>query len=308
MFQQNLIHKIFYLVWNIECFFRICYDPTITVMKLRFILPALLAIISLNLFAQPEIVNITYEGGVAILKVSQPPDGIIYYWQGTSCGTLMNNSSSTTVATSNGTYYVKEYYSTGAAWATSCASTVVMIPDETPPVLSNVTAGPINAGTDVLATSNENGMVYLVPDGTAADLVAIDAAKVAEAASTENVAVSLETNGLPEGDYIVYAVDGSDNISVASPAITVTWATFIDLGTASSDQVQLYPANVKDILHIKSNIQVSSATVYSLQGAQMIKINTAVDQIDMSSLNAGVYIVRLTLENNTLFNGKVTKR
>jgi len=277
-------------------------------MNLRLIFPVFLAICSLNLFAQPEIVSITYDGDVAVLTTNVPPDGIVYYWQGTSCGTLMNHSSSTTLATTDGTYYLREYNSTGAVWSTSCASTIVLFPDNTPPVLSDVTAGPINAGIDILATSNENGMIYLVPDGTAADLVAIDAAKVAEASATENVAVSLTTDGLPEGDYIVYAVDGSDNISAASPAISITWATYIDLGTASSDQVQLYPGNVNDILYIKSNIEVSSATVYSLQGAQMIKINTVIDQIDMSGLNSGVYIVRLKLEDNSVFNGKVTKR
>jgi hypothetical protein len=277
-------------------------------MNLRLILPVFLAILSLNLFAQPEIVSITYDGDVAVLTSSAPPSGIVYYWQGTSCGTLMNHSSSTTLATTDGTYYLRAYNSSGAVWATTCASTTVMFPDNTPPLLSNVTAGSINAGTNVQATSNENGMIYLVPDGTAANLGAIGAAKVAEASATANVAVSLPTNGLPEGDYIVYAVDGSDNISVASSVINIVWATYIDLGTASSDQVQLYPANVKDILHIKSNVRVSSATVYSLQGAQMIKITTAVDQIDMSSLNAGVYIVRLKLEDNSVFNGKVTKQ
>jgi len=277
-------------------------------MNLRLILPAFLAIISINLFAQPEIDSITYDGDVAILFTNVPPDGIVYYWQGTSCGTLMNHSSSTTLVSADGTYYLREYNSTGAVWSTSCASTIVLFPDETPPVLSDVTAGSINAGTDVLATSNEDGMIYLVPGGTAADLVAIDAAKVAEASATENVAVSLPTNGLPEDDYIVYAVDGSDNISAASSAINISWATYIDLGSASSEQVQLYPANVTDILYIKSNIQVSSAIVYSLQGAQMIKINTPIDQIDMNSLNAGVYIVSVKLEDNSVFNGKVTKR
>lgn len=277
-------------------------------MNLRLILPAFLVIVSINLFAQPEILNVTYDGDVAILTANTPPDGVIYYWQGTSCGTLMNHSSSTTLASSNGTYYLKEYHSTGAVWATSCASTTVLFPDETPPVLSDVTAGPVNAGSDILATSNEDGMIYLVPDGTAADSTAIDAAKVAEASATASVAASLVTTGLPEDDYVVYAMDGSYNISVASPAITIVWATYIDLGTASSDQVYLYPANVNDILHIKSDIQATSATVYSLQGAQMIKINTPVDQIDMSSLNAGIYIVSLKLEDNSVFNGKVTKR
>ena len=159
-----------------------------------------------------------------------------------------------------------------------------------------------------MATSNEDGMIYLVPDGTASDIGAITSGEVASATSVASVASTLSTSSLPEGDFIVYAVDGSDNISTPSPAITLSWTTFVDPANANSDQVKLYPANVDDILYIKSNIQVSSAVVYSLQGAQMININTPIDQIDMSSLNAGIYIVNITLEDNTSFNGKVTKR
>jgi hypothetical protein len=372
-------------------------------MKLRLILPFFLACISLSLFAQPEIVSITYDGDVAILTRNEPPDpDIIYYWQGASCGVLMNHSGSTTFASSDGTYYLREYYSSSGVWASSCASTVVIFPDVTPPVLSDVTTGTIDEGIPIAATSNEDGMVYLVPDGTAGDVGAINAAKVSEAASTENIPVSLvttgvaqgdyivfavdlsdnvsapsavitiadltapvlsdvtagpieagtdinatsnedgavvlvpdgtapnhtdigaamvsnapavanvastlSTDGLPEGDYIVYAIDEADNISAASPAITISWATYIDLNNANPNQVQLYPVNVVDILHIKANIQVSSVKVYSLNGAQVIHINTPVDQVDMSSLNAGVYIVSIQLQDNTVFSGKITKR
>jgi len=371
-------------------------------MKLRHLLSVLFVIVSLNLFAQAEIVSITYDGDVAILTTNVPPDGIVYYWQGTSCGTLMNHSSSTTLATTDGTYYLREFNSTGAVWSTSCASTFVLFPDLTPPVLSGVTTGPIEDGDPVAATSNENGMIYLVPDGTAASISAISAAKVAEAAATENVEVSLATDGIglgdfivyavdgsdnislaspvievadltapvlsdvtagpieagtnilatsdedgmvylvpdgtaanlgditsgqvaqiaavaavpstlvttgiAEGDYIVYAIDGSDNISAASPVITVTWASSVDPNDADLDQVQLYPSNVTDILYIKSKVEVSSAMVYSLQGAQVINITTSTDQIDMSGLAVGVYIVKVTLVDNTIYSGKVNKK
>jgi hypothetical protein len=190
----------------------------------------------------------------------------------------------------------------------SAASPVIEVADLTAPVLSDVTAGPIETGTNINATSNEDGMIYLVPDGTAPNIGDITSAQVSQIACTANVAAALATSGILEDDYVVYAVDGSDNISAASPVITVTWASSIDLNNANSDQVLLYPVNVVDILHIKSNIQVSSVIVYSLQGAQMISIKTPVDQIDMSSLNAGVYIVRLKLKDNSVFNGKVTKR
>jgi hypothetical protein len=277
-------------------------------MKLRLFLPAFLAIISINLFAQPEIVSVTYDGDVAILTTNVPPDGIIYYWQGTSCGTLMNHSSSTTLVSSDGTYYLRAFDSTGDVWSTSCASTVVMFPDNTSPVLSDVTAGPIEAGTAISATSNEDGMIYLVPDGTASDLGSITAAKVAEATAVAGVASTMATDGLPEDDYVVYAVDGADNVSAASPAITVTWASYIDLNSANPNLVQIYPVNVTDVLYIKSSIQVSSVKVFSLQGSQVLSINTAVDQVDLSTLNAGVYIVSIQLEDRQVFNGKITKR
>ena len=188
------------------------------------------------------------------------------------------------------------------------ASNIIAVEDLTAPVLSAISASPVDSGTDILATSNEDGMIYLVPDGKAATLVAITSAQVSQVASTAGVASSLSTTGLAQGDYVIYAVDGSENISVASSIITVTWTTFIDPSNANSDQVQLYPTNVKDILYVKSNIQVSSLQVYSIQGAQMINISTPTEQIDMSGLKAGVYIVNVKLVDNTVFSSKVTKR
>ena len=108
-------------------------------MNKRLFIPIFLVFVCASLLAQPEIVSITYDGDVAILTTNTPPAGIVYYWQGTSCGTLMNHSSSTTLASSDGTYYLREYNSTGAVWSTSCASTIVLFPDLTPPILSGVT-------------------------------------------------------------------------------------------------------------------------------------------------------------------------
>ncbi len=463
-------------------------------MKKRFFIPVLLVFVCASVMAQPEIVSITYGDNEAILTRNTPPAGIIYYWQGSSCGTLMNHNGSTTVATTSGTFYLREYYSSSMSWATSCASTIVIMPDVTSPVLSGVTAGPIEEGdniaatsnedgmiylvpagtsadyssivashvasasatanvavsllttglslgdylvyaaddahnistasaitiTDltapvlsdvspgplepgenVAATSNEDGMIYLVPDGTAANIGAISAAKVAEASATAgvpvalattgiglgdyivfavdgfdnvssasgvievldltapvlsdvtagpieagstilatsnedgmvylvpdgtapnigdissgqvaqiaalaNVASSLETTGIAAGDYVVYAIDGSDNISAASHVIAVTWPTSIDPNKAGSDQVQVYPSIVTNILYIESEIQVSSVMVYTLQGAKVISIDTTIDQINMSGLADGVYIVKVLLVDNTIFSGKISK-
>jgi hypothetical protein len=274
----------------------------------RLLIPIFLVFICASLMAQPEIVSITYGANEAILTRNTPPVGIVYYWQGSTCGVLMNHSGSTTIVSNSGTFFLKEYYSTGTAWATSCASTIVMFADVTAPVLSDVTVGPIYSGDDILATSNEDGTIYLVPDGTASDLGAITTAQVSMIAATANVASTLVTTGIAQGDYVAYAVDGSDNISAPSPVISVSFATSIDPNNANSDQVQLYPSNVTDILYIKSKVEVSSALVYSLQGAQLINITTPTDRIDMSGLASGVYIVKVKLLDKTIYSGKVTKK
>jgi hypothetical protein len=190
----------------------------------------------------------------------------------------------------------------------SAASAVITLADLTAPILSDVTEGPIEVGTEILATSNEDGMLYLVPDGTAPNIGDISAAQVAQVVASANVAGTLSTSGIDLGDYVVYAVDGSDNISAASPAITVTAATYVDLNNANPHQVQLYPVNVIDILHIRSNVRVASVSVYSLTGARMININTPTDKVDMSHLHSGIYIVNITLEDQVIFTGKVTKK
>ena len=275
-------------------------------MKPRIYFLLFLAFASLNLFAQPKIASVTYDGDEATLTRNFPPTGIVYYWQGTSCGELTDNSDTTYIATTSSTYFLRGYDNTAGEWNASCATTSVFFADVTIPILSDVTEGPIKVGDIISAISNENGIVYLVPDGTLANIGAIGSAKVDEDTATEYVAVSLSTDGT--GDYIVYAVDKSDNVSAASAVIVVNDLTGIDLNKVTSGEVQLYPVNVKDILHIKSRTSVSSAIVYTLQGTQVIMINTPTESIDMSGLNEGVYIVSIKLVNNTIFNGKVIKK
>ena len=223
-------------------------------MNLRICLSLFLACTCISLMAQPKIVSITYEGDTAILTRNNPPTGVVYYWQGTSCGELMENSEPTYVATTSSTFYIRAYLSSSSVWDASCASTSVIFPDVTAPVLSDVTGGPVEVGDDISATSNEDGMIYLVPDGTAADLGDITTAKVAEATASAGVAVALSTAGLSLGDYIVYAVDEAENISDASAAISVA-----DLTAPVLSDVTGGPVEIGDDISATSN---EDGTIY----------------------------------------------
>lgn len=97
--------------------------------------------------------------------------------------------------------------------------------EDVPPVLSQVTAGPIAAGASLSATSSKAGKLYLVPAATTATRTGIETAGETvngrSVTVTANVYGTLDTSGLTEGLYTVYAIDASGNVSNSSAAITI---------------------------------------------------------------------------------------
>ncbi|MEK4515159.1 YDG domain-containing protein [Paenibacillus sp. FSL H8-0122] len=97
--------------------------------------------------------------------------------------------------------------------------------DTSAPLLTSVTLGAVTVGDNVYGTSNEAGYLYLVPStvvGTTTGLEdSIHAALGKKLAVTASVYSPLNTQSLPAGHYVVYAVDASGNISVPSSTIEV---------------------------------------------------------------------------------------
>ncbi len=66
--------------------------------------------------------------GNVTLTRSNPPSGITYYWQGTSCGTSTNLGSGTTFqATTSDNYYIRAFNNAGNCWSAGCGSIAVTI-------------------------------------------------------------------------------------------------------------------------------------------------------------------------------------
>lgn len=97
--------------------------------------------------------------------------------------------------------------------------------DTSAPILTSVTLGAVTVGDNVYGTSNEAGYLYLVPSTVAVTTTGLEdsvhAALGKKLAVTASVYSPLNTQGLPAGHYIVYAVDGSGNISAPSSTIEV---------------------------------------------------------------------------------------
>jgi methionine-rich copper-binding protein CopC len=184
---------------------------------------------------------------------------------------------------------------------------------DTAPALSNVTPTVLAAGSALSATSNQTGTLYLVPKATYADKTALDNASPQKTAAvtTAGIAVSIDTGGLPEGTYQVYAVNNTGypaavaifglGFQVSPASTTITIDNNVPPGLSN-----VTPASLKagTALSATSN---QTGTVYlvpkgsyankaALDGASPKKTaavptaNTAVN-IDTTGLVGGIYQV-----------------
>ena len=65
---------------------------------------------------------------VTITAPGTPPPGVVWYWQGISCGTSTNLGSGPTFqATSSGTYYLRAYKPECSCWSSGCSSVTVEV-------------------------------------------------------------------------------------------------------------------------------------------------------------------------------------
>lgn len=66
---------------------------------------------------------------VTLNRIGSPPTGVLWYWQGTSCGTdTILGHNSTFIAPSSGTYYLRAYELNCGCWSLGCSSINVSVP------------------------------------------------------------------------------------------------------------------------------------------------------------------------------------
>ena len=65
---------------------------------------------------------------VTVKRTGTPPLGVVWYWQGTSCGTSTAlGSDSTFLSTTSGTYYIRAYDLSCGCWSSDCGSVSVTV-------------------------------------------------------------------------------------------------------------------------------------------------------------------------------------
>lgn len=181
--------------------------------------------------------------------------------------------------------------------------------DFTPPNWYYVSVGIITSGTDIIVMTTEAGKVYLVPAGTATDTSSIKLAAVAVADVTAYSQSKFQTSGLVWGDYVVYALDNSKNISEASRLITIQYPVNAPI-ISNNSMVSVIYNPIDDLINIKSTSQLKQVDVYNILGKKVGSKKCEGNEFDFQTAGIlqGIYLVQVFDKSGTLTTKKIFKR
>lgn len=180
--------------------------------------------------------------------------------------------------------------------------------DLTPPEWYYVSVGSIPLGTDLIAMTNEDATLYLVPLGTAPDTLSIRESAFAQATVAAYAQAKFSTIGLEAGDFVFYALDDAGNISEASRTITLERA--LNDFTSSPDELTIttaYNAALKTCT-IRSNHEIRQIDIYDILGKRISRIRCNDPQYDLSipGFNAGVYFMHVYDQHGNFQANKIS--
>ncbi len=113
-------------------------------------------------------------------------------------------------------------------------------------------------------------------------------------ATTQTATVTVSATGVADNTIIV-TQDAGAEFSAANAPITEKETKIDEL---SSEPLNIYPDPVEDILHIKNLTGSAKISIYSITGQLMIDKYTSENSIDVSQLASGIYITKITDNNN----------
>ncbi|MBK6281422.1 MAG: DUF4832 domain-containing protein [Draconibacterium sp.] len=178
--------------------------------------------------------------------------------------------------------------------------------DLTPPNWYYVGLGTFSPGTNIVVMTTEDATVYLVPDGTSPDITSIKSTAVSFSTAAAYKQANLVTTGVKEGDYIVYAIDSSNNISEASKVIVLQYPVKA-VQLFNDSEINVTYNQVSQFINVKSAKNISQIVVYNILGKKVgSKIgNGNNSEFQAGGLISGVYLVHVFIENENVTVKKI---
>ena len=177
--------------------------------------------------------------------------------------------------------------------------------DRDPPILSLV-SDTVYKDDAIKAISTQNGHIYLLTQSLDAILDTLLANMVYSTEAVMNDTASLDTDGLSPGLYWLYATNRYNSVSEAKP-VTLTSTSSAGLTNSATQSVSFFPNPVKGLLHIKSDIPISSIELFNTIGVMVMSISSDTDLIKMEHLTRGIYFLKIRTDQGVLYAGKVIK-
>ncbi len=117
--------------------------------------------------------------------------------------------------------------------------------------------------------------------------------------SDAELTVMIETTTELEDGMTYYAV--SNNGDCSSEALAVTVEEVLKTAVITDTKFTHYPNPVEDVLNIEYKENITSVAVYNVLGQMVMErsVNAANVQVNMSTLSAGTYIVKVASDNKT---------
>jgi Leucine-rich repeat (LRR) protein len=143
--------------------------------------------------------------------------------------------------------------------------------------------------------SSQDGMIYLVPEGTEKDLATICAACLDSAVAVANISVDISLDGFDNGEYWLFARDESGTLSHPKPFTIMG----VGIDDNSFDRFRIYPNPVNEVLTIQTGTKNEHSIQITTLNGQLIYGTTVegdTHRIDMSPFSKGVYLIRIRSE------------
>lgn len=80
-----------------------------------------------------------------------------------------------------------------------------------------------------------------------------------------------------------------------------------DVSTAKQVKINVYPNPVKDVLSINTLKSISMVSFYNLTGQLVLSLRPSSNQINVSNLHQGIYLLRVDFSDGTITQGKIMK-
>ena len=176
----------------------------------------------------------------------------------------------------------------------------------------------VTEGEHVYITSNEVGNAYIVSIGTNANVNDILAEELAsdtlrhewrwdheKEMDVEVIRGSINTDGIAPGNYLVYAIDGVDNVSMA---YNLTIVGLPGIEQQESLTLTIEPTLANDYITIKSNSNIGNYAIYSATGKLIVRSTYSTERINVADYESGLYIIAVQNQNGSYATAKFIKQ